>query len=196
MKKLLLLGAGHAHLHVMKMLQEEKLELEVTLLSPSDYQYYSGMFSGYMEGLYHEKEMRVHIKTLADAAKIHFIKGAALSIDAKTKVVLTEKGDILPYDVLSIDIGSLTAGIDDVPGARQHALRIKPNYRIEEVTKAMWDAKDPVIVGGGAAGVEMALALTARRMSEGKKPVSLLSHSSLLPNASHNGAGKDQPNRG
>ena len=168
MKKLLLIGAGHAHLHVMKMLQKEELELDVTLISPSEYQYYSGMFSGYMEGLYQEEEIRVHIPSVANAAGIHFINGAALSIDAKTKVVLTEKGDILSYDVVSIDIGSLTAGIE-VPGARQHALRIKPNYRIEEVTKAMWNAKDPVIVGGGAAGVEMALALTARRKSEGKK---------------------------
>ncbi|MGB8000966.1 MAG: FAD-dependent oxidoreductase [Anaerobacillus sp.] len=184
MKKLLLIGAGHAHLHVMKMLQKEELELDVTLISPSEYQYYSGMFSGYMEGLYQEEEIRVHIPTIADAAGIHFINGAALSIDAKTKVVLTEKGDIISYDVVSIDIGSLTAGIE-VPGVRQHALRIKPNYRIEEVTKAMWSAKDPVIVGGGAAGVEMALALTARRKNEGKKSVSLISHSSLLPNASH-----------
>ncbi|MGG1687492.1 FAD-dependent oxidoreductase [Pseudalkalibacillus sp. NRS-1564] len=183
MKKLLLIGAGHAHLHIMKKLQEENGEHEVTLISPSEYQYYSGMFSGYLEGLYNKEDMRIHIPTLAKAAGIHFTEGAALSIDAKAKVVLTEKGDILSYDVLSVDIGSLTAGIE-VPGARKHALRIKPNYRIEEVAKAMQAAETPVVVGGGAAGVEMALALTAKRKLEDKKPVALISHSPLLENTS------------
>jgi pyridine nucleotide-disulfide oxidoreductase family protein len=183
LKKLLLIGAGHAHLHIMKKLQEKKENYEVTIISPSEYQYYSGMFSGYLEGLYNKEDMRVHIPTLAKAAGIHFTEGAALSIDAKAKVVLTEKGDILSYDVLSVDIGSLTAGID-VPGARKHALRVKPNYRIEEVAKAMQDSEKPVVVGGGAAGVEMALALTARRKLEDKKPVSVISHSSLLENTS------------
>ena len=183
MKKLLLIGAGHAHLYIMKKLQEEKGDHDVTIISPSEYQYYSGMFSGFLEGLYNKEEMRVHIPTLAKAAGIHFTEGAALSIDSKAKVVLTEKGDILSYDVLSVDIGSLTAGID-VPGARKHALRIKPNYRIEEVAKAMQEAENPVVVGGGAAGVEMALALTARRKLEDKKPVSVISHSPLLENNS------------
>lgn len=183
MKKLLLIGAGHAHLHIMKKFQEEQLDIEVTILSPSDYQYYSGMFSGYMEGVYSEKDMRVHLPSLADLAGITFIKGAALSIDAKGKVVLTEKGDVLSYDLLSMDIGSYTAGID-VPGARSHALRIKPNYRIEEVAEKMWGAEYPVVVGGGAAGIEIALSLTARRKKEGKKAVTLISHSTLLQSSS------------
>ncbi|WP_394174166.1 FAD-dependent oxidoreductase [Guptibacillus hwajinpoensis] len=179
MKKLLLIGAGHAHLHIMKKFQEEQLDIEVTIVSPSDYQYYSGMFSGYMEGVYSEEEMRVHLPSLADRAGVTFVNGAALSIDAKGKVVLTEKGDVLSYDILSVDIGSYTAGIN-VPGARNHALRIKPNYRIEEVAKKMWEAENPVIVGGGAAGIEIALSLTARRRKEGKKAVTLISHSKLL----------------
>ncbi len=167
----------------MKRLQQEKLDVDVTLVSPSHYQYYSGMFSGYLEGQYSEEEIRVHIPTLAEKSGIQFITGAAISIDAKTKVVLTEKGDILSYDVLSVDIGSLTAGIE-VPGARKHALRIKPNYRIEEVAKKMWVARNPIVVGGGAAGVEMALALTAKRKREGKPPVTLISKSNLLENSS------------
>ncbi|WP_347549760.1 FAD-dependent oxidoreductase [Pseudalkalibacillus hwajinpoensis] len=183
MKNLLLVGAGHAHLHVLKMLQEETLDLNVTLISPSEYQYYSGMFSGYLEGLYSEEDMRVHMPSLAEKAGVTFVQGAALSIDATGKVVLTEKGDILSYDLLSLDIGSLTGGID-VPGARSYALRIKPNYRIEEVAKVMWEAENPVVVGGGAAGVEMALALTARRAEEGKQAVTLLSHSPLLRDSS------------
>ncbi|WP_273852180.1 NAD(P)/FAD-dependent oxidoreductase [Guptibacillus spartinae] len=182
MTKLLLLGAGHAHLHLMKRLQEEKLDVDVTLVSPSEYQYYSGMFSGYLEGLYHEEEIRIHIPSLTKASGINYINGAAISIDAKSKVVLTEKGDILSYDILSIDIGSLTAGIE-IPGARKHALRIKPNYRIEEVANKLWNANEPVVIGGGAGGVEMALALTAKRKYEGKKPVTLISHSTILEKA-------------
>lgn len=178
-KKLLLIGGGHAHLYLMKKLQEEALDVEVTVVSPSEYQYYSGMFSGFMEGLYKHEDIRTHLPSLAEKANITFIKGAALSIDAETKVVLTEKGDILSYDLLSIDIGSYTSGIE-VPGVRQHALRIKPTYRIEEVVRTMWEADEPVVVGGGAAGIEMALSLSAKRKKENKTPVTLITQSSLL----------------
>ncbi len=175
----MLIGGGHAHLYLIKKLQDEELEVEVTVMSPSEYQYYSGMFSGYMEGIYSFENIRIHLPTLADKAKVSFIRGAALSIDAEAKVVLTEKGDIVSYDMLSIDIGSYTGGID-VPGVRQHALRIKPTYRIEEVANKMWEANNPVVVGGGAAGIEMALSLNAKRQAEGKAAVTLITQSTLL----------------
>lgn len=174
-----MIGGGHAHLYLMKKLQEEELDVEVSVISPSEFQFYSGMFSGYIEGLYHFENIRIHIPTLAEKANISFIKGAALSIDAKAKVVLTEKGDIVSYDILSIDIGSYSSGVD-VPGVRQHALRIKPTYRIEEVARTMWGSEAPVVIGGGAAGVEMALSLHAKRKAEGKTPVTLVTQSTLL----------------
>ncbi|WP_270179145.1 FAD-dependent oxidoreductase [Alkalihalobacillus sp. CinArs1] len=189
-KKLLLIGGGHAHLYVIKKLQEEAIDAEVSVISPSEHQYYSGMFSGFMEGLYEFEKIRIHIPTLAKKANVTFIKGAALSIDAEAKVVLTEKGDIVPYDVLSIDIGSYTGGID-VPGVRQHALRIKPTYRIEEVVSKLWDADEPVVVGGGAAGIEMALSLHAKRRSE-DAPVTLVTQSTLLAGETEKATSKIQ----
>lgn len=68
-KRLLLVGAGHAHLEVLKQLAEHGLsDVDVCLITPSPYQYYSGMFSGFTEGIYTEEDTRVDLRPLAQRA--------------------------------------------------------------------------------------------------------------------------------
>lgn len=68
-KKLLLVGAGHAHLQVLKSMRRKRWpETEVTLISPSRFQYYSGMFSGLIEGHYTLDEVRIDVKRLTAPA--------------------------------------------------------------------------------------------------------------------------------
>jgi NADH dehydrogenase FAD-containing subunit len=52
-KRLLLLGGGHAHVYLIKQFNSKKnKDLEVVLVTASQYQYYSGMAAGYLEGIY------------------------------------------------------------------------------------------------------------------------------------------------
>lgn len=194
MQKLILAGAGHAHLHILKKMIEEPLsDVEVTLISPSEYQYYSGMFSGFTEGLYNLDDIRVHVASLCDKANITFYQRAVVSVDPEQKILLTDQGDVLTYDALSFDIGSLTANTD-LKGVKEYARRLKPNYHFPDMIEEMRESKRPIIVGGGVAGTEIALSLQAWRSKHGMEtPVSLLSGSDrLLENYPENTSSKIQ----
>lgn len=182
MKQLLLVGAGHAHLYILKQLQQTPLpDVKVTLLTFDDDQYYSGMFSGYAEGLYGLDDIRVNVKTLADQAEVSWMKGAAVSIDPERKTVLTDEGKQLSYDAVSFDIGSLTAGTD-LPGVLEYGETIKPNAKFPAVIDNIRECERPVIVGGGAAGTELALSLQTWRNENGRGPLILVSDGGLLEN--------------
>ena len=56
-KTLLLVGGGHAHMHFMKMYAEQKIEdYDVILISADNKQYYSGMASAFIEGIYNKSD--------------------------------------------------------------------------------------------------------------------------------------------
>ena len=181
MKKLLLIGGGHSHLHVIKSLKKHPLkDVNVTLISPSKYQYYSGMFSGYTEGLYTQDDMKVNLQRLAESANINWIEGAVLSIDPNQKVALTDGGEVINFDAASFDIGSMTAGVDKI-GAASNVHTIKPNYKFIDTIDTVRKASQLVIAGGGASGIELSASLTAWRKKNGiSTPVTLITGSRLL----------------
>ncbi|MBM7573572.1 NADH dehydrogenase FAD-containing subunit [Aquibacillus albus] len=185
MKRLLLVGGGHAHVHVVKKLKELPIDgVEVMLLSPSQYQYYSGMFPGYAEGLYDKSQISINLESLAKASGVSWVKAAVTAIDPLQKKVLTSDGEMVSFDVISFNIGSLTAGIN-VPGVTEHAYRMKPNYHFVEVIDEVRDADNVVVVGGDVAGIETSLSLASWRTANHiHTPVTLMSADRLLPNKS------------
>lgn len=182
-KRLVLVGGGHVHLYIIKQIISKGLPgVEVVVISPSLYQYYSGMVSGFVEGIYELADLRIDVKALATLAKCTFIKHRVADVYPFKKVVRMENGSELKYDAISFDIGSLTAHTN-IPGVKDFATSIKPNYFFPQVREIMHQAEEPVVVGGGIAGVEMALALQAWRINNNKRdPVTLLSSGTLLNN--------------
>lgn len=190
MKKLLLVGAGHAHLYILKQLQRSQLpDVDVTLLNPFEHQYISEMFSWYAEGLYELDDIRIDISRLVDGAGIPWVQEAAVSIDPDQKVVLTDEGKVLAYDAVSFDIGSLTAETG-LTGVLEHAETIRPNARFPNAIDRMRQSKRAVIVGGGVAGAEMALSLQTWRNQNGKGSLTLTSEGGLLEHEVPQAAGK------
>ncbi len=182
MTKLLLAGGGLAHLQVMKLLKTNPLpDIEVTLISPSEYQYYSGMFPGYIEEVYDDKQITVNLKQQAEASDVKWLKGAVTAIDPRQKMVLTDKGEILPYDLISFNIGLLTSNTDLV-FEEKDALWLKPNYRFIKAVREVKEAEKVVIAGSGEKAVEFCLSLNAWRAKQGMEtPVTLVSPGRLLP---------------
>jgi selenide,water dikinase len=89
--------------------------------------------------------------------------------------VKLEGGVEVPYDLVSFGVGSNTAGIDD-PRVAGEAQRIKPLERVVSLRRRLTElAREgggsvPVVaVGGGAAGVEVALAAAAVLEKAGRK---------------------------
>lgn len=182
MRTLVLVGGGHAHLHCIEQVKNDSQEnLHVVLISPSRHQYYSGMFSGYTEDVYSLDDIRIDLAKLCEKIGCTFIKDTIVTIDAQARTMKGAKGQIYSYDLASFDIGSRTA----IPEAMiEQVSSIKPNYRFPDQLNHLRESAYPVIVGGGASGVELAFSVHAWRKHQGLlPPVALFSSTSLLSNS-------------
>ena len=167
MKQLLLLGGGHAHVEVLRRLARSPWPAtRVSLVSPRPTALYSGMVPGVVAGHYAAADCSIDLRALAQRAGAAWIQASACGIDADANRIRLFDGGDLGYDVLSLDIGSIT-DFGAIPGAAQHALPVRP---IEDFARAVDDLIERaqrrfigvVVVGGGAAAVELALALQYR----------------------------------
>lgn len=167
MKHLVLLGGGHAHLHVLKALGAQAMAgARVTLVSPFSRQMYSGMVPGWVSGHYGVDDISVALGPLAAAAKVEFLETSATTVNADAKTVTLLNGQTLAFDVLSLDTGPVMDR-DLIRGAREHALFVRPIEHFARLSAGLVDlaltrALDVVVVGGGAAGVELVMALQHR----------------------------------
>ncbi|ANU28500.1 FAD-dependent oxidoreductase [Planococcus versutus] len=161
MKTLILVGGGHAHLHCLaELTTTHTTNWQVVLISPSPFQYYSGMFSGYTEGAYTLDDIRIDLPKLCEKIGVTFAEDSIQMIDADAKKITGVTGVVYPYDLVSFDIGSRT----DMPETVQkYASSIKPNFRFPEELVRSRDSAHPVIVGGGASGVELAFSILSWR---------------------------------
>ncbi len=168
MKHLLLLGGGHAHVHVLRELAAQPIAAcHVTLVSPFERQLYSGMVPGLLAGHYSVDDCVIPLRPLADAARLRFVQASAVSLDAASRSVRLSTGDTLSYDVLSLDTGPvMPTGI--IEGAAEHAWPVRPIEHFIARWQALLDQPESplpgslVVIGGGAAGVELAMAFKFR----------------------------------
>lgn len=173
--RLVLLGGGHSHLRVLESLRiDDWPRVDVILVSPAPREFYSGMVPGYLQGSYCERQLSLPIGALAHRADVRFIPGRALRVDAVEQRVYTEDLAI-DYDFLSLDIGSVPGGFER-PGVKSHAFSLRPlqramglRRRVEQLGRA-GGRLDVAVVGAGAGGVEVALALQRRVRECGADP--------------------------
>lgn len=170
MKRVVLVGGGHAHLHV---LRDAALRpwpgVDLVLISRYPQHHYSGMVPGYLQGQYREEQISFDLPSICHAARARFILGRADRVDAGARYV-TVGGDHFAFDVASLDVGSAAAG-RNVPGVREHAYSVWPMTRavalreqIDERIRGTPEGRQirVCVVGAGAAGVEVSLALHRR----------------------------------
>jgi selenide,water dikinase len=187
--QLLLIGGGHAHLGVLELLaRRHRTGIDVTLVSANSTQVYSGMLPGHLAGHYSFEQCSIPLDPLCDAAKADFVRGKVTRLDLEQRIALTEAGGMLPFDIVSIDVGP---GPDhtSIPGLK-HALSVRP---IDQLVGA-WRGLEQrfggtplpqtlLMVGGGPAGTELAAAM-AYRAREAKlqlKPTIVTGSGGLLP---------------
>jgi len=164
MKRLVLLGGGHAHLHVLQALAREPLAgAQAVLITPHGHLSYSGMVPGVVAGHYAPEQARIPLAPLCAAAHVTLVQGQAVALDAAQRLVTLSDGRVAEYDVLSLDVGG-AQDRDALPGAREHALFVRPIETLVSVLDRLREqasrrALDVVVAGAGAAGFELALAL-------------------------------------
>ena len=167
MKHVLLLGGGHAHVHVLQQLAAQPLAgAQVTLVTPFERQMYSGMVPGLVAGHYTAQDCVIPLRPLAQAASVVFRQASAVHLDAGARRVALDDGGVLGYDLLSLDTGAVMHR-GRLPGAAEHALFVRPVEDFVQQLDALWARAAQrrlqlALVGAGAAGVELALALQHR----------------------------------
>ena len=213
---LVLVGGGHAHAQVIKALNgaSRPSNLRVTLIDKQSSASYSGMVPGCIYQRYAPEETLLHLKPLAEWAGIDFVHDRVIDIDLDQKVVhlaneFNNENDnhnspsSIPFDCISIDIGSTSRGLDDTPGARQYTIPTPPISKlVERIERSEQDMIDSmelesndampprvVVIGGGAAGVELSMSLNGRFKSKfANTQVTLLNTGTeLLPDESKRG---------
>ena len=148
-KKLLLLGGGHAHVHVLSRLaQQRPADLDITVVTPYPYQTYSGMVPGLVAGHYSETDCQIPLEPLIRAAGAKWVRARCSGIDAAgRRARLSPAGKSrsqdeilppdLPYHLLSIDTGPVIDRQrleEQIPGAADNALIVRPI----EVFASLW----------------------------------------------------------
>ncbi|HAO11114.1 MAG TPA: FAD-dependent oxidoreductase [Planktothrix sp. UBA8407] len=165
MKKLVLIGGGHSHAITLKQLGINPLsDIELTLITDVDQTPYSGMLPGYIAGFYSFDQCHIDLHSLAKFAQAKLYIDAAIGLDLEKNLVICKNNSPIPFDILSIDIGSTPTTLT-IPGAIKYTIPVKPisqflqywNQLIEEIKQNYQQKIRLAIVGGGAGGVELAL---------------------------------------
>jgi pyridine nucleotide-disulfide oxidoreductase family protein len=166
MRRLVLLGGGHAHLQVLRAFAAEPLPAaELLLVTPHERLCYSGMVPGWVAGHYSAQECTVPLEPIARRAKVALRRASAVGLDTSARRVVLDDGSELAYDLLSLDTGGV-ADTGAVPGAAQHGLPVRPIEAFIERWSGIAQAGEApacvAVIGGGAAGTELALAAAHR----------------------------------
>ncbi|XPM59963.1 MAG: FAD-dependent oxidoreductase [Leptolyngbya sp. IPPAS B-1204] len=168
-KDLVLIGGGHSHAIALKQWGMQLLAgVRVTLISDVSHTPYSGMLPAYVAGLYDYDDCHIDLRPLSQFAKTNLILDRAVGLDLQQNRILLANHPPIGFDLLSLDLGS-TPATSTVPGAADHAIPVKPisqfltywDQLVAELTNHPGRLR-VAVVGGGAGGVELTLAVQAR----------------------------------
>lgn len=169
LKDLVLVGGGHAHVHVLKSFGMKPMPgVRLTLIGRDIETPYSGMIPGFVAGHYSFDECHIDLARLAAWTGARLIHAEATGLDRANRQVLLKDRPPVSYDIVSIDVGS-SPSVTTIPGAAEHATPVKP---IAELGRRWLGFIDRVkdwhgplriaVIGGGAGGVELSLAIDHR----------------------------------
>jgi selenide,water dikinase len=177
-RDLVLVGGGHTHALVLRAWAMRPLPgVRLTLINPDPTAAYSGMLPGFVAGHYTREALDIDLVRLAQFAGARLVLTRAEGIDREHKRVKVSGGPDIAFDVLSLDVG-ITSEMQGLPGFPAHGTPAKPLGAFAATWQNYLDSSEGrgvVVIGGGIAGVELAMALRHRLRSEGRTtPVTIL----------------------
>ena len=192
-KDIVLVGGGHAHVFVLKAFtMNPELGVRVTLIAKDVMTPYSGMLPGHVSGKYSYDECHVDLGKLCREGGHRLIHDECVGIDDENKRIILKNQPSVKYDVCSLDIG-ITPGMlpsaaasSPTKGNNSVSMMVTPVKPIgtfatrfnnildhfKDLCKEKGEITEDggkfrvVVVGGGAGGVELALAMEQRFANE------------------------------
>lgn len=167
MTRLLLAGGGHAHVEVLRRFaRRPPPAVQAVVVAPDTGLLYSGMVPGVIAGWYASGDATIDLVALANAAGARLIVGAVTALDADRRRATLADGTAIDFDIASLNVGATT----HVAMANADA-RVVPVRPLAGLLAAWAGLRDDAargaigalaVVGGGAAGVEIAFAMAHR----------------------------------
>lgn len=184
---LVFVGGGHTHALVLRKWAMNPIPgVRVTLISPQPMTPYSGMLPGLIAGHYTFDETHIDLVRLSLWAGIRFIQDRVTAIDVDKKILSLAQRPAMAFDVVSIDIGSTPS--QTIEGAAEHGIAVKPISQFYSAWQALEQQtgqqakqqaeqqaiaqkiKSLAVVGGGAGGMEIMMAMAYRLQSLNPDP--------------------------
>ena len=157
---LLLAGGGHSHALLLKrwaMRPERRPQQSITLVSRSSTGLYSGMLPGLIAGLYQRSELAIDLRQLCDRAGVAFVKAEITGLNSQQKVLELQDRPALHFDWLSLDVGAVSR-----PSAIGIPIKPLETALVFLENESPNDPRPLRVIGAGAAGLEVILALRRR----------------------------------
>jgi selenide,water dikinase len=172
---IVLLGGGHAHVHVLKAFaMKPEPGVRLTLVTRDLETPYSGMLPGVIAGLYTEAEAHIDLLRLSAVTGTRLIHAEAIGIDRARKRVTLAGRPPVAYDLLSIDVG-ITPALSHIAGAAEHGIAVKPIgsflgkfAALRARCRAPGGPRRIAVIGGGAGGVELILSVRAHLLADAR----------------------------
>ncbi len=179
-KRLVLVGGGHSHLHVLQQLGKQPIpHLQIYFICYSFYKTYNKRLAGYLAGHFSFAESHIDLVALANGSGIKFIHNSLKKINPIEKTITLDNGVEIYYDLLSLNLGShinLPHQIEPTT-----AISIKPTTKffenldqlIQEIIQRT-TVYYLAIIGAEIGAIEIALALHHRVLKELSKNIKAL----------------------
>lgn len=192
-RTVVLVGGGHAHVQVLKRFaMRPPPDMRLVVVVDRPIAVYSGMVPGVVAGDYRIEEALIDVMPLARRAGASVVLSAATDLDPVRRELAIEGRPPIRFELASLDVGSSVRALD-LPGVAEHTLATRPIGRFVETLEARLAAfaRDAagarnrgdearsgsadgavrvIVVGGGAAGCELAFTLEARLRRAGLRP--------------------------
>lgn len=158
--ELLLVGAGHAHLHLIAHAADlHDAGYRITLVAPPRF-HYSGAAAAVATGTLPRDAADIDVAALARGAGVTHHQGTVVALDPEARTATCDDGRVLGFDVASINIGS--TGAAEMPDAPHGATAVKPLADLLTLRDRMGEGSAVTVVGAGPSGIELAAQLARR----------------------------------
>lgn len=163
--QLVLVGAGHAHLHLIRNASRLRAAgIRPILVAPNAF-HYSGLATGVLSGALPADANHIDIVRLASVFTVEHIDTMAIALDLPKGTVRLADGAELSFDAVSLNVGSVARdvpGLTDQPAVwtvKPLTQLIKLRTHLENMALAGQRCARIVVAGGGQSGFEIAGAL-------------------------------------
>ena len=161
-RDLVLVGGGHANVQVLKRFgMNPEPGVRLTIVSEQFSSPYSGMLPGAIAGQYRADDIMINLSNLSRFASARLICATVTGVDLQTRKITLRDRPELSYDVLSINTGAVPISPFNDAVSVKPISQFLPKWQAARERLAVLDAPSVVIVGAGAGGSELALAVSA-----------------------------------